>query len=153
MKKKVIAVILYVALLMTSVFPATALADGDSQGGTEQEAPVCTCESKCAQGAVNGLCPVCSAEGADFSACKGPEPQPMNEQGGGDTTPADGQGGSAPDGQGDGGSTPTPAPTVPVCTCTVKCSEGAEDTACPVCGADGADLSACTGHTGESGDI
>lgn len=152
MKKKVIAVILYVALLMTSVFPATALADGDSQGGTEQEAPVCTCESKCAQGAVNGLCPVCSAEGADFSACKGPEPQPMNEQGGGDTTPADGQGGSAPDGQGDGGSTPTPAPTVPVCTCTVKCSEGAEDTACPVCGAEGADLSACTGQTAESGE-
>ena len=152
MKKKVIAVILYVALLMTSVFPATALADGDSQGGTEQEAPVCTCESKCAQGAVNGLCPVCSAEGADFSACKGPEPQPMNEQGGGGTTPADGQGGSAPDGQGDGGSTPTPAPTVPVCTCTVKCSEGAEDTACPVCGAEGADLSACTGQTAESGE-
>ncbi len=152
MKKKVIAVILYVALLMTSVFPATALADGDSQGGTEQEGPVCTCESKCAQGAVNGLCPVCSAEGADFSACKGPEPQPMNEQGGGDTTPADGQGGSAPDGQGDGGSTPTPAPTVPVCTCTVKCSEGAEDTACPVCGAEGADLSACTGQTAESGE-
>lgn len=152
MKKKVIAVILYVALLMTSVFPATALADGDSQGGTEQEAPVCTCESKCAQGAVNGLCPVCSAEGADFSACKGPEPQPMNEQGGGDTTPADGQGGSAPDGQGDGGSTPTPAPTVLICTCTVKCSEGAEDTACPVCGAEGADLSACTGQTAESGE-
>ena len=151
MKKKVIAVILYVALLMTSVFPATALADGDSQGGTEQEAPVCICESKCSEGNVNANCPVCSAA-ADFSACKGPEPQPMNEQGGGDTTPADGQGGSAPDGQGDGGSTPTPAPTVPICTCTVKCSEGAEDTACPVCGAEGADLSACTGQTAESGE-
>lgn len=143
MKKKVIAVILYVALLMTSVFPATALADGDSQGGTEQEAPVCICESKCSEGNVNANCPVCSAA-ADFSACKGPEPQPMNEQGGGDTTPADGQGA--------GGSTPTPAPTVFVCTCAVKCSEGAEDTACPVCGAEGADLSACAGKAAESGE-
>ena len=89
MKKKVIAVAQYIALLMTSVFPATALAEG----GTEQEAPVCICENKCSEGNMNADCPVCSAA-ADFSACQGQEPQPMNEQGGGDTTPADGQGGS-----------------------------------------------------------
>ena len=147
MKKKVIAVAQYIALLMTSVFPATALAEG----GTEQEAPVCICENKCSEGNMNADCPVCSAA-ADFSACQGQEPQPMNEQGGGDTTPADGQGGSAPDGQGDGGSMPMPAPTAPVCVCTVKCSEGAADTACPVCSAEGADLNACTGKAAEDVD-
>ena len=147
MKKKVIAVAQYIALLMTSVFPATALAEG----GTEQEAPVCICENKCSEGNMNADCPVCSAA-ADFSACQGQEPQPMNEQGGGDTTPADGQGGSAPDGQGDGGSMPMPAPTAPVCVCTVKCSEGAADTACPVCSAEGADLNACIGKVAEDVD-
>lgn len=143
MKKKVIAVALYIALLMTSVFPATALAEGEAEGGPE--APDCICATKCSEGSVDPNCPVCSAEGADLSACKGPEPQPMNEQDGGDTTSPNGQG----DGQGSG-STPTPAPTVPVCACTVKCSEGTGNPDCPVCGAAGADLSACAGKAAES---
>ena len=146
MKKKVIAVALYIALLMTSVFPATALAEGEAEGGPE--APDCICATKCSEGSVDPNCPVCSAEGADLSACKGPEPQPMNEQDGGDTTSPNGQG----DGQGSG-STPTPAPMVPVCACTVKCSEGTGNPDCPVCGAAGADLSACAGKAaGSSGD-
>ena len=146
MKKKAIALILYVALLLTSVFPATALAEGDTQDGTPPETPVCGCTLKCSEGSVDPDCPVCSAAGADLSACTGREPQPLNEQGGEDTmTPAD-----QTDGQ--GGSTPTPAPTVQVCTCTLKCAEGAADAACPVCAAEGADLSACTGKAAESGE-
>ena len=36
-----------------------------------------------------------------------------------------------------------------VCTCTEKCAEGAVNSACPVCGAEGADLSACAGTVSE----
>lgn len=81
MKKKVIAIALYIALLMTSLVPVTALAVGDTGGGTEP--PVCTCATKCAEGAVNSDCPVCGAEGAEFSqVCKGQVPQPDGDQGG-----------------------------------------------------------------------
>ena len=31
----------------------------------------CSCETHCKQGAINPDCPVCSAEDADLSACKG----------------------------------------------------------------------------------
>ena len=174
MKKKVIAIALYIALLMTSLVPVTALAVGDTEGGTEP--PVCTCATKCAEGAVNSDCPVCGAEGAEFAqVCKGQVPQPEGDQGG--STP-DGQGGeqggNSPDGQGgeqggntsdgqggeQGGSTPDGqggeqggnTPEVPVCTCTTKCAEGAGNPDCMVCGAEGADLSACAGKADESGD-
>ena len=68
MKKKVIALILYVALLMTSLIPATALAEGEDTGSP---APVCTCTTKCSDGNVNPECPVCGAEGADLDGCQG----------------------------------------------------------------------------------
>ena len=107
MKKKVIAIALYIALLMTSLIPVTALAVGDTEGGAEP--PVCTCTTKCSEGAVDSTCPVCSAEGADLSACKGREPRqdgdesgnPPDDQGGdqGGKTP-DNQGGNPPEGQG-----------------------------------------------------
>lgn len=152
MKKKVIAIALYIALLMTSLVPVTALAVGDTEGGTEQDAPLCTCATKCAEGAVNSDCPVCGAEGAEFAqVCKGQVPQPEGDQGG--STP-DGQdveqGGNTPDGQGgeQGGNTPE----APVCTCTTKCVEGAGNPDCTVCGAEGADLRACAGKADESGD-
>ena len=149
MKKKVIALILYFALLLSSVFPATALAEGEpdagslpaeqaeaggQQGGGDTpepastETPACTCTVKCSEGAVYSNCPVCSAA-ADLSACQGAEPQPANEQGDGDT--------------------PEPASTdTPVCICTAKCSEGAVNEQCPVCGAD---WSSCA-FTEESGE-
>ena len=99
MKKKVIAIALYIALLMTSLIPVTALAVGDTEGGAEP--PVCTCTTKCSEGAVDSTCPVCSAEGADLSVCKGHEHQQDGDQGG--KTP-DGQGGeqsgNPPDNQG-----------------------------------------------------
>ena len=127
MKKKVIAIALYIALLMTSLIPVTALAVGDTEDGAEP--PVCTCTTKCSEGAVDSTCPVCSAEGADLSACKGHEHQQDGDQGGnlpedqgGDQggnppddqggNPPEGQGGNPPDGQGgnlpedQGGTTP-----------------------------------------------
>lgn len=39
----------------------------------EDEEVSCTCLEKCAEGAVNGECPVCGAADADLSACKGEE--------------------------------------------------------------------------------
>ena len=105
MKKKVIAIALNIALLLTSLIPVTALAVGDEEGGAEP--PVCTCTTKCSEGNVNSGCLVCSAEGADLSVCKGQEPQQEDEQGGGDENDV----------------TPAPAPS-PLCTCTAKCAEG-----------------------------
>ncbi len=143
MKKKVIALILYFALLLSSVFPTAALAEGEPEGGvdTPAETPVCICDAKCSEGNGNPDCPVCSAEGAALAeVCKGAEPQTLNEQSDGDT-PANEQG---------GGDTPGPTPTeTPVCTCTAKCSEGAVNAACPVCTAD---LTACAGQAAESGE-
>ena len=133
MKKKVIALILYFALLLSSVFPATALAEGGTEEGslpTEQgekggqgesqpspepaptEAPTCSCTTKCGEGAVDPACPLCSAAGADLSACKGPEPRPKDQEGGGETEPPKDQEAGQP----------TPAPTeTPVCICDSKC--------------------------------
>lgn len=98
MKKKVIAIALYIALLMTSLVPVTALAVGDTEGGTEP--PVCTCTTKCSEGAVDSTCPVCSAEGADLSACKVQEPRQDGDQGGntpdGENEPGDDEGKPGP---------------------------------------------------------
>ena len=41
--------------------------------GKAPEAPVCTCTTKCVEGSVNPDCPVCGVEGADLTACAGPE--------------------------------------------------------------------------------
>ncbi|MEI3101503.1 MAG: YDG domain-containing protein [Oscillospiraceae bacterium] len=101
MKKKVIAIALYIALLMTSLVPVTALAVGDTEGSTEPDAPLCTCTTKCAEGAVNSACPVCGAEGAEFAqVCKGQVPQPDGDQGGstpdGENEPGDDEGKPGP---------------------------------------------------------
>ena len=101
MKKKVIAIALYIALLMTSLVPVTALAVGDTEGGMEPDAPLCTCTTKCAEGAVNSACPVCGAEGAEFAqVCKGQVPQQDGDQGGitpdGENEPGDGEGEAGP---------------------------------------------------------
>ena len=42
--------------------------------------PVCTCETKCAEGSVNSECTVCSAEGADLSGCTGEESATQNPE-------------------------------------------------------------------------
>ena len=48
-------------------------ADPSGCTGKAPEAPVCTCTTKCVEGSVNPDCPVCGVEGADLTACAGPE--------------------------------------------------------------------------------
>ncbi len=43
----------------------------------KDSAPVCVCDTLCAEGSINAGCPVCGAEGADLAQCQG---QPMDEQ-------------------------------------------------------------------------
>ena len=49
--------------------------DGTTTGWSKMPVPVpdpvCTCETKCAEGSVNSECAVCSAEGADLTGCIG----------------------------------------------------------------------------------
>ena len=101
MKKKIIAMTLYIALLLTSLIPVTALAVGDTEDGMEPDAHLCTCTTKCAEGAVNSACPVCGAEGAEFAqVCKGQVPQPDGDQGAntpdGENEPGDDEGKPGP---------------------------------------------------------
>ena len=56
--------------------PASSAISQDSGlvPGVSGNAPAeCICETHCKQGAINPDCPVCSAEDADLSACKGTE--------------------------------------------------------------------------------
>ena len=55
---------------------------------------------------------------------------------------------TSPSGEGEGaGEVTETTPHAPSeCTCATKCTEGATDADCPVCSAEGADLSACTGE-------
>ncbi len=90
----------------------------------------CTCETKCAEDAINHDCPVCAAEGAGLTACTGEEAPaaPVCDCGTDDalihaTTCA-----------------VYVAPENPVCDCAEKCTEVNEW--CDVCGFD---YTACTG--------
>lgn len=71
--KRPAAFFLAAAMIVTmSGVPASAVEpDGSAVSGN---APAeCSCETHCEQEAVNPDCPVCSAEDADLSACKGTE--------------------------------------------------------------------------------
>ena len=130
--------------------------------------PICTCETKCAEDAINPDCPVCAAEGADLTACTGEEPAPVCDCGTDDesihaTTCAVYVAPENPvcycaekctetniwcdvcgiDYTACGG-TDTAVPYAD-CTCTSKCAEDSPNSECAVCSADGADLTACIG--------
>lgn len=64
MKRKLLSVFLALSLC-AGLIPTAALAAGD--------APGCTCETACAEGAINADCPVCGVENADLSLCAGRE--------------------------------------------------------------------------------
>ena len=115
--------LLTAAALVLSLVPAGALATEGTQ-----EPAACTCTTKCAEGAGNQDCPVCGAEGADLAACKGPESQQEQSQ---------------------QNENPPAEQEEPVCTCTAKCAEGAANGECPVCGAEGADLTVCKGEASQ----
>ena len=70
MKKKIFA--LLTALCMTAAVLPAVFADGEGEptiGMSEQEQ--CSCVTLCTEGNINSDCPICSAENADLTACKG----------------------------------------------------------------------------------
>ena len=76
MKKKIFA--LLTALCMTAAVLPAVFADGEEGdltiGSTQEQ---CSCVTLCTEGNINSDCPVCSAEGADLTACKGEPVQPV----------------------------------------------------------------------------
>ena len=94
--------------------------ENEQQPDTEDSAQKeCSCTTRCEEGKVNTECPICGAEGAELSVCKGTQ---ENEQ--------------QPD---------TEDSAQKECSCTTRCTEGKVNTDCPICGAEGADLSVCKG--------
>ena len=68
------AACLLAAAMMVTMSGVPAFAVETDVPGVSGNAPVeCICETHCEQGAVNPDCPVCAAEDADLSACKGTE--------------------------------------------------------------------------------
>ncbi len=88
----------------------------------------CICKVLCTEDSINGGCPVCGAEGADLSACKGKEQ------------------GSAPEKDTEDDNTDTDTAE---CICETLCTEDSINGDCPVCGAEDADLSRCKGEKTE----
>ena len=68
------AACLLAAAMMVTMSGVPAFAVETDVSGVSGNAPVeCSCETHCEQGALNPDCPVCAAEDADLSACKGTE--------------------------------------------------------------------------------
>lgn len=63
MKRKILSILLALCLALT-LLPVAAFAEG-----SEEELPVCTCETACAVESLNADCPVCGAEGASAENC------------------------------------------------------------------------------------
>ena len=63
MKRKILSILLALCLALT-LLPTAAFAEG-----SEEELPVCTCETACAVESLNADCPVCGAEGASAESC------------------------------------------------------------------------------------
>ena len=68
------AACLLAAAMMVTMSGVPAFAVETDVSGVSGSAPAeCSCETHCEQGALNPDCPICSAEDADLSACKGTE--------------------------------------------------------------------------------
>ena len=68
------AACLLAAAMMVTMSGVPAFAVETDMSGVSGSAPAeCSCETHCEQGALNPDCPVCAAEDADLSACKGTE--------------------------------------------------------------------------------
>ena len=68
------AACLLAAAMMVTMSGVPAFAVETDVSGVSGSAPAeCSCETHCEQGALNPDCPVCAAEDADISACKGTE--------------------------------------------------------------------------------
>ena len=82
MKKRLLSPLLAAALAAAVALTAAALpafADGGEEppitiGQSQEQQAECTCTALCTGDNINGECPVCGAEDADLTACKGTAP-------------------------------------------------------------------------------
>ncbi len=63
MKKRILSILLLCCMVLT-LLPTAAFA-----AGSEEELPICTCETACTAESLNADCPVCGAEGASAENC------------------------------------------------------------------------------------
>ena len=79
MKKRMLAGLLSLAMVL-SMFPTALAAEGFTPADeSEQNEPVCICETHCTEEAVNEDCPVCNG-GAGYTACVGPAAEPQEDE-------------------------------------------------------------------------
>ena len=71
--KRPAAFLLAAAMIFTMPGVPASAVETDVSGVSGNAPAECICETHCEQGAVNPDCPVCAAEDADLSACKGTE--------------------------------------------------------------------------------
>ena len=71
--KRPAACLLAAAMIFTMPGVPASAVETDVSGVSGNAPAECICETHCEQGAVNPDCPVCAAEDADLSACKGTE--------------------------------------------------------------------------------
>ena len=71
--KRPAAFLLAAAMIFTMPGVPASAVETDVSGVSGNAPAECVCETHCEQGAVNPDCPVCAAEDADLSACKGTE--------------------------------------------------------------------------------
>ena len=92
-RKKIMSLLLCGALTF-SLVPQTVLAAGSTENvlsledGLEEPEPLadeCVCTERCTEENVNSDCPVCGAEGADLTQCKGEEALPEDPSENADT--------------------------------------------------------------------
>lgn len=149
MRKRWMTLLLCLCLVFT-MLPATAFAGEEQAAGTgAAPAAECICTGLCGNGSVNKECPVCGAEGADLTACKGEGTQPDTPEAPMDMTESPSETIETEDmvipDSSEGAGTEEEVPAVE-CICTGLCGNDSVNKACPVCGAEGADLTACKGE-------
>ena len=71
--KRPAAFLLAAAMIFTMPGVPASAVETDVSGVSGNAPAECSCETHCEQGALNPDCPICSAEDADLSACKGTE--------------------------------------------------------------------------------
>ena len=71
--KRPAAFLLAAAMIFTMPGVPASAVETDVSGVSGNAPAECNCETHCEQGALNPDCPICSAEDADLSACKGTE--------------------------------------------------------------------------------
>lgn len=158
---RVTAVLLCLCLILT-LLPATALAGEEQNDGTGAEPGAgCICTGLCGEESVNKDCPVCSVEGIDLTVCQGEETQPdtpetlteaptdvteSSQEGLGteDVIITDDSEGVETEGT-EGTEETETEELASGCICTELCTGDNINGECPLCGAGGADLTACKG--------